>query len=318
VTVCVATLFRWNYGTVENPVHGIAAITASDRMITAGDIQYEPNQLKAAFFDAAVILIAGDYTVHSEAIKETRRQIASIKNASPKQLALIYGQAIQSTKRRQAEDLYLAPLGLNTDTFIAQQREMSGGSVDLLMNQLQTYHGDDVEGLVVASNGSHVELYHVDNKGTCRNYDDVGFAAIGVGGYHARSSLMQVGYVNTATLSTAVAFTYAAKKRAEVAPGVGKATDMHIVFRDAVTPIWPEVFTSLQSIYDSYAVQATALAVASVEALEKSIFGVNREQPTQNEQADKEPDKDDAVGGGNAPATPEAAASDGDEKKNDQ
>jgi hypothetical protein len=122
VTVCVTTLFRWNYGTKENPRFGVAALTASDRMITAGDIQYEPNQMKAADIPSGLLLIAGDYTVHSEAIRETKRQIASLPNVAPSRIALIYGQAVQGAKRRQAEDLYLAPLGLNTETFLASAK----------------------------------------------------------------------------------------------------------------------------------------------------------------------------------------------------
>lgn len=250
-------------------------------MITAGDIQYEPNQRKVAPLDngQGVILIAGDYTVHSEAIRETKRQIASTPNPAPRNIALIYGQAIQAAKRRQAEDLYLAPLGLNTDSFLTQQPEMSPAAVASLTADLQSYQGDDVEALVVASNGADVELFHIDNRGTVRSYDDVGFAAIGIGGYHARSNLMQVGYTNTATLSRALAFTYASKKRAEVAPGVGSQTDMQMVFRDAVIPLWPEVFVDLERVYSVYAVESNRLIDASVAGLEKAIFGVNKEQP---------------------------------------
>ena len=70
MTVCVATLFYWNYGTLIAPKPGIAAITASDQMITAYDVQYEPMQQKVAYITPKVLLlVAGDYATHSEAIR---------------------------------------------------------------------------------------------------------------------------------------------------------------------------------------------------------------------------------------------------------
>jgi hypothetical protein len=76
VTVCVATLFSWNYGTIEEPNYGVAAMTASDQMITANDIQYESRQQKVALINpTTLLLIAGDYSVHSEALIAVQNQI---------------------------------------------------------------------------------------------------------------------------------------------------------------------------------------------------------------------------------------------------
>lgn len=58
MTVCIAMVFSWNYGTIEKPVFGRVAITASDRMITAADVQYEPQQKKAAYFGKSMLLVA--------------------------------------------------------------------------------------------------------------------------------------------------------------------------------------------------------------------------------------------------------------------
>jgi hypothetical protein len=79
VTVCIASLFQWNYGTTTNPPDlGPAAIVASDRMITFGDVQYEPNLLKVSFITPeTLLLVAGDYAIHSQALKDTYRQISS-------------------------------------------------------------------------------------------------------------------------------------------------------------------------------------------------------------------------------------------------
>ena len=76
MTVCIATLFKWNYAAPGVPPKlEFAALTASDRMITAADIQYEPQQQKIAFFDGTMILVAGDIAIHSQAILDTQKQI---------------------------------------------------------------------------------------------------------------------------------------------------------------------------------------------------------------------------------------------------
>jgi hypothetical protein len=160
VTVGVATLFRWNYGPYEPndvPVFGMAAIVACDRMITAGDIQYEPQQTKFAIMTPRILVsIAGDYSIHSEALLETRKQIGINANIHPQNVAILYGKSIQAIKRRQAEDLHLAPLGMNTDTFLAQQRELLDSVANRLTDQLQNFEGEEVEALVVGSDGHDV------------------------------------------------------------------------------------------------------------------------------------------------------------------
>jgi hypothetical protein len=215
----------------------------------------------------------------------------------------MYAQAVQAIKRRQAEDIYLAPVGLNVDTFLAQQKEMSDEAVASLTAQMQGYMGDDVEALVVASNGADVELFHIDLKGTVRSFDDVGFAAIGIGASHARLSLMQAGYVRMARLDEALAFTYAAKKAAEVAPGVGQFTDMNLVFRDGSIRVWPNVYENLERIYRDYAAGQRGLVLESIAQLRAAIYGVNKEQSVTNDAGDKAAVGQDA-------ATDESARSD--------
>ena len=82
---------------------------------------------------------------------------------------------------------------------------------------MQNYVGPDVESLVVASDGTNAQIIHVDSRGMTSNMNDLGFAAIGIGSWHARSRSMQSGYVNTAGFSKAITETFAAKRSAEIA-----------------------------------------------------------------------------------------------------
>jgi hypothetical protein len=86
----------------------------------------------------------------------------------------------------------------------------------------------------------------VDTGGSVNCCDDVGFAAIGIGAWHAKSRLMQGGYINNMFFAPALAVLYAAKKAAEIAPGVGRATDIQIVLREGHFPLWDHVHKPLE------------------------------------------------------------------------
>jgi 20S proteasome alpha/beta subunit len=288
MTICIAALFRWNYGTTDAPQHGVAAIAVSDRKITAGDIEYEPQQLKSAFITRrALVLIAGDISLHSGAIAETNKQVRGNIDMSPHNLALIYSQAIQSIKRREAENLYLAPIGLNTDTFLAQQKDLSDGFVDRLTAQLQDYRGGDVEAIIVASDGENAHIITVDPKGLISHMDDVGFAAIGIGAWHAKSRLMQSGYVNSAILAPALAAVFAAKRAAETAPGVGTVTDIYLLFKNDIEPILPDVAAKLVELYKRYSEQVSALGQATVAELGAFLEGAGERRRRDSEKKEE-------------------------------
>ena len=91
MTVCIAALFRFNYApTMASPPDvGMGALALSDRMVTAGDVQYEPHQLKIAQITSrTMIMIAGEYPVHSQAILATIKQVRGDSSMSPYNIAI--------------------------------------------------------------------------------------------------------------------------------------------------------------------------------------------------------------------------------------
>jgi 20S proteasome alpha/beta subunit len=190
-------MFKWNYGTRDNQSLGAAAIVMSDRKITFGDIEYEPNQTKIAFITKnTLIAIAGDYAVHTEAVRRTYEQVQNRGAVTSHNIASIYSQAIKSIKQRQAEDLYLAPFGLNADAFLAQGREYPDRFIDHVTEQMQRYAGADVEALIVGGDGNNTHIIHVDQKGMISDQGAIGFAAIGTVKIRQRSRLFKSTYGN--------------------------------------------------------------------------------------------------------------------------
>ena len=90
-----------------------------------------------------------------------------------------------------------------------------------------------------------------------------------MGAWHAKSRLMQLGYVNTLMLAPTLAATFVAKKAAEIAPGVGKSTDIHLILRDAIFPQWSPTTAKVCALYDEYEYKNAILqreAIAQLQA----------------------------------------------------
>jgi hypothetical protein len=307
MTVCIASLFQWNYGTKEKPNYGLAALTASDRMLTIWDSKFEPHKTKVAFFGTkALAMISGDYALHSEAVDSLQKTLPASPNKSPENIALLYGRKIQEIKLRRAENLYLAPLGMNSDSFLAQQGDMSENFIDKITRQMQNYDGDEVEALIVASDDQSVSIYGVDTKGTVTLYNDVGFAAIGIGGWHARSRLMQMGYHNSLTLAPALAGIFAAKRAAEIAPGVGDKTDLRLMTKEGHFPLWEGVDKKLYDLYNNFKITVDALTVDSVQQLQNFIDQSGSEKNSNDERSEASAGTDAQVNGGPSAPTAEA------------
>lgn len=315
MTVCIAVLFNWNYAAEGHPpLLKKAALLVSDRMITAGDVQYEPQQLKLSFMtETTMIAIAGDYSTHTEALTKTHRQMQSGASKAPDHIASIYGRAIQDIKHKQAEDLILSPLGMNAETFVVQQKEMSDSFIDRITTQLQNYEGADVEALVVGSDGQVAHIYLVDTNGIVHVMDDVGFAAIGIGAWHAKSRLMQAGYHNNVMLAPALATAYAAKKSAEIAPGVGVTTDIHILTKGGHFRLWDDVDGKARELYEGYRDAVNKLGNEAILELDKYI---TQQRPSENKQSQGQSAANPQTDVGANPPAPEAAR--GDEAGSDE
>jgi hypothetical protein len=172
---------------------------------------------------------------------------------------------------------------MNSDTFIAQQKEMSDSFIEKITEQMQKYEGELVEALIIGSDDNHAQIYGVDSRGMITCYNDVGFAAIGIGGWHARSRLMQLGYHNNLTLAPALAAIFDAKKAAQIAPGVGDNTDMYFVAKTGYFQLWDYVDKKLHELHADYRTNVDALMIAMVQQLQSFLDKPDNE-PKANEQ----------------------------------
>lgn len=235
MTVCVATI-------AQGAVFG-----ACDRMITSGDIEFEPDGARKLlwFTPSMVVLWAGDAAFQAEVLQQVHRVIGRRVAERPDDwwnvadVVAEYVTAWRAAKTKRAENDVLGPIGLTIERLQSGDHGFSDEVVVQILHALSDYRmptergGSPVTETIIAgvdrSGGNGEVIAHLyrlwDDQFSCE--DAIGFAAIGSGAWHANSQLMLAKYDSTKTFAEALWRTYVAKRRAEVAPGVGdKGTNM--------------------------------------------------------------------------------------------
>ena len=225
VTVCVAAIYD-----------STSVLGAADRMLTAGDVQFEPQQSKIRAVTTSIgVMIAGNSPMQEEILQNVQRDVAAKIEAEPgkwlevRDVAEFYRSRCNEARHKRAENAILAPIGLTRETFITQQALLNADLISKVATELINFRPPDVEAIIAGIDGFGPHIYVARNSDiTCQ--DGVGFAAIGAGYWHANSQLMFAGHTKDQPLPETLLLVYSAKRRAEVAPGVGReGTDMFFV-----------------------------------------------------------------------------------------
>ena len=247
MTICVATIAQ---GTIFG---------AADRMLTAGDIEFEPAQSKLfQLSNSIVAMMSGDSAFQGQLLTDLRQWVTDsiAKNPSVwtsiKETADEYARIYSHYALREATREKLTRLGLDSNSFIARQKEMDSEFIRKLGTEMLLFEAPKAEVIIAGIDVSGAHLYVVDD-GKIQCADWVGFAAIGAGAYHADSYLMFAKYVKSSPIPLGLWSTYAAKKRAETAPGVGVHTDMFIlgVVPGSYDVVRQDIMNKLEEIYQT-------------------------------------------------------------------
>jgi len=256
MTVCIAAMCR-----APAPYDNQCVIVgAADRMLTAGNIEFEPDTPKIIRLTNSIFaLLSGDSSLQHQIIEEVGAVVQARIKADPKNwlnvrdVAEMYANRYNELRLREAKNLFLAPLGLTLETFIAKNKTLSPELVDKISNGLLNYElSDSVATIICGLDNTGLHLFVVrGNNIECLN--NAGFASVGMGDWHSNSQFMFAKHRWLKPFSETLLLTYAAKKRAEVAPGVGQATDMFIIgpgLGQNAFPIPYNVVDKLGQIYD--------------------------------------------------------------------
>lgn len=213
----------------------IMVLAAEDRMVTSGDIEFEQPQPKIwRLGPYAAALFYGSSTAQAEIALRTEVLVRDKQITSIDGIANAYAWVMRGFIRRVAEADILSPLGLTAGDLVQHPPKINRPLLYKLTKQMQLYYegsgmADDFGGALVIGSDEHGgHIYQVEH-GKATYMNRIGFVAGGAGQRHAESQFMFAKYTSHWRFANALSLLYAAKKRAEVTPGVGAETDIIVI-----------------------------------------------------------------------------------------
>jgi hypothetical protein len=253
VTVCVAALCERH-----------TIIAATDRMLTTGDIEHEPEQGKVSWMNPSLaVMVSGDIPLHTEIVTRVYAEVSERIRRKPgdwwsvSDVADLYVKHHSQVRAKRGETVFLAPLGLTLDTFHSRRAEMPQEQVNKITSDLYSIELPFVQAIVAGRDATGAHLWLINPvaaspgavEATC--YDGLGYVSIGMGCGHAESQMIFARHTRHKPFAETLFLTYLAKKRAEVAPGVGSgSTDMFVITNlGQAATIDAETIDNLDKIY---------------------------------------------------------------------
>lgn len=273
MTVCIAAICE---------MHVI--MCAADRMLTTTDVEFEPSMPKIRPLTTSIIIMtAGDSAVHAELQQAVAEVVFKRINEEPdnwwsiRDVAALYAKAYTSAKLNRAEGAILAPLGLNRDTFIARQHLMASEVAVSITKEMLNIDIPYISAIVSGIDKTGAHIYIVRNEEvSCQ--DSVGFASIGIGSRHAESQFMFARHTRHSTAADTLLRVFSAKKRSEVAPGVGEDTDMYVIGPRIGTgvPLREEIVKDIDKIYQEFVDKEKEIQADAQESVSQYVAELER------------------------------------------
>jgi len=245
MTVCIGALCE----------DGKSVVVAADKMVTFGtpmNLQTEPPDLKkiVKLTKKSVLLFSGSVPDGEEILVSAQSKLSNNPKQTTAKIAEAVKDAYADLKKKRVEETILKPL-LGAD-FPKFQTLVSQSASSQILQQvlgLISQHNLQAELLVAGTDDAGAHLFIVSHPGILLPVETTGYAAVGSGGLHAGISLSLAQHSKVLPLVDAIYNVYEAKKSAEVAPGVGKLTDMAIVTATEVIFAKDPLFDTLEKAH---------------------------------------------------------------------
>jgi hypothetical protein len=229
---------------------GKEVITVSDRMVSTGDmtLTFEQPKIKAVqVSEKSVVLTAG--TVHEpDLIRQAKVQARGLDRVLG--IAEVLKEVYQEIREKHIVDEVLRPqTGLRSlAEWRAEQRGLHDGIIMGLNEEISRYRLR--LSLLLAGYDDEGHIISIGDPGTYRSYDNLGYCCMGMGDRHADNVFAWYRYSRVFPLKDALFIAFEAKKRSEMAGGVGKSTDILIIDNEGVKEVAQSTVQSLEDIYN--------------------------------------------------------------------
>ncbi len=222
MTICIAALYE----------NGKGCILASDQMTTAHfpiGYEFENEEVKKIIkvreTTVAYLLTAGDVLFANEVLEAVRKDVDAKGITATPVIAELFRQHYQNVRKQHIIRHELEPRGLTIDSYYQGHQRLNQTIVMMIDNAL-TKSNPRTELVIAGFGESSCNVFSIINPGDLFCHDAIGFVAVGSGGPHAVYSLIESGYKKSMDAKTVYDLVEKAKRRSEVAPGVGRGTEI--------------------------------------------------------------------------------------------
>lgn len=227
------------------------AIALSDRMITTSDLslafEHETPKIDKITSNC-IALTAGSALIHEPIFRNVCAKLGDKTRPLISEVVDEIVKEYQKLRIKQMEDEIFRRKNLTIEQFYQNQKTFHDAFVMHLIDAMEKY-SLDLHILIVGVDSEGAHIYRVHNPGTSMPFDALGFCCIGTGQRHADSTFAYRRYTPSLPLKKALYVAFEAKKRAEMAGGVGASTDVAIIDEKGSRLLPQDIITELNKIY---------------------------------------------------------------------
>lgn len=229
MTVCIAALYN----------RGKGFVLASDQMLTihypmAYEYENEEFDKITRISDKAPMycLSAGNAIFANEIIDTARNRIENEAISLVDKAAKVVRDTYMQYRMLRLIRSELETRGLDLSSYYKNHKGLLPEIVQLIDRNFRTSNLG-VEFIVVGDDGSGCHIYTIIHPGDMYCNDSIGYAAIGIGAPHVIYHMIENNYRKSSSRETIIKLVGDAKKRSQVAPGVGEKTTKIIEPKEA-------------------------------------------------------------------------------------
>lgn len=229
---------------------GHAVIGMSDRMVTTGDMTLgfeSPNRKAEIITPKSAVLLAG--TVHEPDLVRDARQKAKGKDRIRDIAEVFTGIYLDLRTKRVEDEVLKARAGIGSFAEYHDKQHILHESVVFDLNErIRKY--DLGLAIILLGIDETAHLFQIGNPGTSRSFDNLGYCTIGMGNRHAENVFAWYCYSSATPLNEALYIAFEAKKKSEMAGGVGSTTDAIVISGDGAQLVETETLEALLEVYN--------------------------------------------------------------------
>ena len=254
---------------------GKKALAISDRMITTSDLslafEHESRKMDELSTNC-IALTAGSALIHEPIF---RNVCAELEGKTKPKISEVVEELVtefQKLRKKKIQDEIFNQVALTLNQFYENQSQFHDAIIMRLTDRMEKYRLD-LHILVIGVDSEGAHIHRISDPGSSMPFEPLGFCCIGTGQRHADVAFAYRRYTPSLPLRKALFIAYEAKKRGEMAGGVGRSTDVAIIDAEKCRFLSSDFIKELDRIYGLMESQRVTYGKEIDEAIEGLEIG---------------------------------------------